>query len=608
MQKEIALALLLSLGLSFSSLAGEIRTDNVVISVRPQYDSVRPGSKSALAVDFDLAEDWHFYASDVTKLTIKASSEDYIVFSEPVFPPSQVYEFELAGQKQQIPVYSNSFTVYLPFEVGDVSVGPRPRREAGAGESVDTEFEIGIEGAMCSGSVCIMPDFEPLKTVIKVTTNAPMTEPAFELAETAWSKPEQKTALVKTAGWVDYSVWVALPLAFLAGLILNIMPCVLPVIPLIVLNIFDRAKDSRVRSVSMGLAFCAGILLFFAALAVVNIVLRVGYNQVFQWGDHYRNPVFLAGLSLLMILLALFMFGVVTFTLPSSVSGKSKSAEGLGSSVTIGFFAAILSTPCSFAILAAVFAWAQTQRLFLATVTIMVIGFGMAAPYAILTSVPSLLKYIPKPGRWMELFKQSMGFVLLGIAVKLIASLPEQVIPRVSLFSVIFSFCVWMWGGWVTLATPRVKKYIIRAIAVVIVILSAVTLLTPSKNLIDWQEYDPVLVKNAIKENRPVLIKFTADWCLTCKALDLTTYSSKGIARLIKKKNVLPLKGDTTERGSQAEIDLKNVYNEPVPVSILYIPGQAEPERMRGFEITRLQGLLRSLGDVERASDEESEG
>jgi len=595
-QKEIALALLLLLGLSFSSPVDEIRTDNVVISVRRQYDSVRPGSKSAMAVDFQLAEGWHFYASDISRLTVKASSEDYVVFSEAIFPPSQMYEFELAGQKQRIPVYSNIFTVYLPFEVGDVSVG--------AGESVDAEFKIGIEGAMCSGSTCIMPDFEPLKTVIKVSTNAPMTEPAFELAESAWSKPEQ----AKTAGWMDYSVWVALPLAFLAGLILNIMPCVLPVIPLIVLNIFNRAKNNRARSIAMGLAFCAGILLFFAALAVVNIVLRVGYNQVFQWGDHYRNPVLLAGLSLLTILLALFMFGVVTFALPSSVSGKSRSAEGLSGSVTIGFFAAILSTPCSFAILAAVFAWAQTQRLFLATITIMIIGFGMAAPYAILASIPSLLKYLPKPGRWMELFKQSMGFVLLGIAVKLIASLPEETIPSVFLFSVIFSFCVWMWGGWVTLTTPKVKRYIIRAIAVVIVIFSAVTLFTPPKKLIDWQDYDPVLVKNAIEENRPVLIKFTAEWCLTCKILELTTYSSKRVAQLIKEKNVLPIEGDTTERGSRAEIDLKNVYNEPVPVSILYIPGQAEPVRMRGFEIKRLQGLLRSLADVEQASDKEGEG
>ncbi len=597
MQKEIALALLLLLGLSFSSPAGEIRTDNVVITVRSQYDSVRPESKSALAVDFQLAEDWHFYASDVTKIALKASSEDYIVFSEPVFPPSQMYEFELAGQKQQIPVYSNSFTVYLPFEVGDVSVG--------AGESVDTEFEIDIEGAMCSGSTCIMPEFEPLKGTIKIAAEAQMTKPAFELSESAWSKPEQE----KTAGWMDYSVWVALPLAFLAGLILNIMPCVLPVIPLKVLSIFEQAKHSKARCVAMGLAFCFGIILFFAGIAAVNIILKVGYQQAFQWGDHFRNPVFLTGMSLLMVVLAMFLFGTVPFIVPSSIAGKSGSGKGLTGSVGMGFLAAILSTPCSFAILTAAFAWAQTQKLLLSTTAIMLIGIGMAAPYAVLASMPSLLRYLPKPGRWMELFKQTMGFVLLLVAAWLLLALPSERVGGVLYFSLILAFCLWMWGGWVTLTTPKIKKYIIRAIAVVIVVLSAFALLRPSKTLIDWQEYNPVLVKNAIGKNRPVLIKFTADWCLTCKALELTTYSSKKIAQLIKEKNVLPIKANTTERDSQAAIDLKNVYNEPgVPVSILYIPGQAEPERMHGFEIRRLQGLLRNLADVEQASDEEGEG
>lgn len=597
MQKKILFALWLFFGFTvncfgFLSPVSQIRNPNVAISVQPQFDFVRPDSKSALAVNFKLAEDWHFYASDISKLAVKPSSESYISFYKPIFPESEIYVIELAGQKQQTEVFSHSFTVYLPFEVGDVSVN--------AGEGAETKFEIKIEGAMCSGANCIMPEFETLTTVIEVTADAPMAEPAFKLPESAWSKTEQETALTKPAKWVDYSVWVALPLAFLAGLILNIMPCVLPVIPLVVLNIFERAKNSKAQCIAMGLSFCVGILLFFSALAAVNIVLRIGYNQVFQWGDHFRNPVFLTGMSLLMILLALFLFGVVTFTLPSSVSGKSRTAEGLSGSVAIGFLAAILSTPCSFAILAAAFAWAQTQRLFLATVTIMLIGVGMAAPYAILTSMPSLLKYLPKPGRWMELVKQAMGFVLLGIAVKLITSLPEERILGISLYGLIFSFCVWMWGGWITLTTPKVRKYIIRVIAVVVVVFSAFILLPKAKKLIDWGEYDTDLVKATLSKNRPVLIKFTAKWCWTCKLVEVFAYSDKEIVQLIKVKNVLPIEGDTTERGSQAEIDLKNVYNEPgVPVSILYIPGQAEPERMRGFEINRLPELLKRLPDVE---------
>lgn len=596
MQKNITAALWLFFTFAISGSAAlsgvdEIKKDNVIISIQPQFDSVRPNSKSALAVNFKPAEDWHFYASDISRLTVKPSSEDYISFYKPIFPESEIYVIELAGQKQQTEVFSGFFTVYLPFEVDDISIN--------AGEAVDTGFEIKVEGAMCSGANCIMPDFESLAIIIKVTADAPMTEPAFKLPESAWSKPEQETALVKTAKWAGYTVWVALPLAFLAGLILNIMPCVLPVIPLVVLNIFERAKNSKAQSIAMGLSFCVGILLFFAALAAVNIILRVGYNQVFQWGDPFRNPAFLIGMSLLMILLALFLFGVVTFTLPSSVSGKSRTAEGLSGSVAIGFLAAILSTPCSFAILAAVFAWAQTQRLFLATVTIMLIGVGMAAPYAILTSMPSLLKYLPKPGRWMELVKQAIGFILLGIAVKLITSLPEERILGISLYGLIFSFCVWMWGGWVTLTTPRVRKYIIRVIAVVVVVFSAFILLPKPKKLIDWQEYDPVLVKNAIKENRPVLIDFTADWCLNCRVVDRFVYGRKDIVGLIEEKNVLAVKGDVTNKDYQATKDLKSVYNESaVPVTVVFVPGQIQPEKIHGVLIHKdLKNLLDKLPD-----------
>ena len=150
-------------------------------------------------------------------------------------------------------------------------------------------------------------------------------------------------------------------MAFVAGIILNIMPCVLPVIPLKVLSIFEQAKESKFRCITLGLAFCLGILVFFAVLAAINIVLRISYNSVFQWGDHFRNPVFIIGMALLMEVLALIMFGVATVTVPGHIAGASPKKGGYGGSIGMGFLAALLSTPCSFAILTAAFAWAQTQ-------------------------------------------------------------------------------------------------------------------------------------------------------------------------------------------------------------------------------------------------------
>jgi thiol:disulfide interchange protein DsbD len=251
----------------------------------------------------------------------------------------------------------------------------------------------------------------------------------------------------------------------------------------------------------------------------------------------------------------------------------------------MGFLAAILSTPCSFGILAAAFAWAQSQPLLSATIAIMVIGVGMALPYAILTSMPGLLSRLPKPGQWMELFKQGIGFVLLIIAVKLIIALPEARTGGVLYFAVVLAFCTWMWGTWVGFGTKPTKKWLVRITAVALAAAAGWTFLPASANeLIDWQSYDAQKIQTAIEQQQPVLIKFTADWCLSCQAVEKTVYSRKDIADLIEQKNVLAIKADTTEKHFPATIALQEIYNEPgVPVTMLFVLGKEEPLKWRGI-------------------------
>ena len=261
----------------------------------------------------------------------------------------------------------------------------------------------------------------------------------------------------------------------------------------------------------------------------------------------------------------------------------------------MGFLAAILSTPCGFGILAASFGWAQAQRWPLATLVIMVIGTGMAAPYAILTSMPSLLKRLPRPGRWMELFKQGIGFLLLIIAVKLVSALPETRRMKILYFAVVLAFCVWMWGSWID------YRRLIRIIAVALAVTAGwIFLPSPVGQLIDWQSYNTDTIEKALAEERPVLIKFTADWCFSCQVAEKTVYSRQDIAKLIEQKGVLAIKADTTEKDSPATIALKNIYKEPgVPVSILFVPGKDKPERLHGLWIGgRLKELLETLPDV----------
>jgi thiol:disulfide interchange protein DsbD len=338
--------------------------------------------------------------------------------------------------------------------------------------------------------------------------------------------------------------------------------------------------------------------LFFACLAGANIILQLFYGTVLQWGDQFRNPAFVAGMALLLVVLALFMFGLFTITVPSSIASKSGSGKGYPGAVGMGLLAAVLSTPCSFGILAAAFAWAQTQSLPLGTIAIMVIGVGMAVPYAILTSMPGLLNRLPKAGRWMELFKQAIGFVLLLIALKLIAALPEVRRISVLYFAVVLAFCVWMWSTWVTYNTKLSRKWLVRFIAIVLAVTAGWAFLpAPAAELIQWQKYDAAAIETANVEGRPVLIKFTADWCWNCEVVEKVVFGRKEIADLIEQKDVLAIKADTTVADYPAAIALKNKYKEPgVPVTILYIPGQQEPVRLHKiFFAKKLKQLLEDL-------------
>jgi thiol:disulfide interchange protein len=544
-----------------------------------RLEPARLDDKAGLAVIFEGSDDLHYYARPETatapgfELKIKAQSAAF-EFGPAVFPQWKIFT-DTFGKK--VEVYVGNFNVFIPIKASkspDIKI---------------SEVEVKISGQACTSQKCLLPFEKTLQT--KIDWSGRSSWKNISSTETGIDKP-------KTIKEPDYSIPFALALAFVAGLSLNIMPCVWPVLPLIVMRIVEQAKAGKKQSIAMGLAFCLGILLFFASLAVANIILQIFYGTVLQWGDQFRNPAFVTAMVLLLVVLALLMFGVVNITVPSSIASKSGSGKGYSGAVGTGFLAAILSTPCGFGILAVAFGWAQAQHWSLATVVIMAIGVGMAAPYAILTSMPGLLNRLPKAGRWMELFKQGIGFVLLIIAVKLIGALPQIYRTNVLYFAVVLGFCVWMWSGWVSYNTKAARKWLTRMVAIVLLFAAGwVFLPTPAGEQISWQDYDSTVINNALAEARPVLIKFTADWCLSCQAVDKVVYHRKDIAKLIKEKAVLPIKADTTAKDYPATLALKNKYNEPgVPVTILFIPGAEEPVKFHEiFFAGKLKELLQEL-------------
>ena len=549
-----------------------------------RLEPAQMGQQTGIAVIFEGTDDLHYYAIAKTapapgfELKVEAKSDKFDLGAS-VFPKWDIFTDPVGGKAE---VYVGNFTVFVPI----ISVKDPTKVSV-----IDTaDADVKITGITCTSKICLRPFEKTLQTKFNWSKRDSWKQISLETTD------DTGTSVEATQG-PGYSTWFALALAFVAGLALNIMPCVWPVLPLIIMRIVDQARAGKRQSIMMGLAFCIGILLFFVCLAGANIILQSFYDRTLSWGDHLRNPVIVTALALLMIVMALYMFDVFTIAVPASIAGKSGSGKGYAGSLGMGFLAAILSTPCSFGILTVAFVWAQGQPLALGTLAIMVIGLGMAAPYAILTTMPGWLKRLPRAGRWMELFKQTLGFVLLIIAVKLIKAVPEVSKNNLLFFAVILSFCIWMSGTWVTYGTKISRKLLVRGIAVLLVVLAFWFFFKPE--LVDWQDYNPALIESAKSEQKPVLIKFTAGWCTNCEIVDKFVYQRKDIAKLIDKKGVLTIKGDTTETNKPATLDLKNIYNElGVPVTILFLPGQKEPIRLHKlFFDDELREFLEALPD-----------
>ncbi len=571
----------------------------------------RPG----VAVVFKGTDDLHYYARSETApalglhLQVEARA-DGIEFDKAVFPPWEMFKDPALGN---VEVYVGDFTVFVPFA--------EPNETAALATA---NVEVKISGLACTSTICLTPFEKTLTATIAPAGQSTWPQIAFEPVA---AEPNEATPATPTepneatpappAGQdeeangrqavLPYGTGVYYLLAILAGLSINIMPCVLPVIPLILMRLIEQSKQSDGKRIASGLAFCVGVISFFAAFAVVSAVINLTTGSVLDLNSLFRYPAAVIVLFLAIVFFGLAMLDVATLALPSAVTSRQGSGAGIAGSVGMGFFAGILSTPCSGALLGFVLVWAQTQPLSVSSAAIVLMGVGMALPYAVIVLVPSLLQRIPRPGTWMEIFKKSTGFLLFFIAAKLtLAALPKDRLLSVLTYGIIFSFCVWMWSKWVGFSTPAGKKWAVRAVAAALAVGAGFWLLPaagqPAGAAIDWQKYDADVVAQAVAQERPVLLKFTADWCTNCKIVDKRVYQDPQVAGLVKEKNVLAIRADTTLIDYPATADLKEIYGEAgnVPVSIL-VPPEGPNRKWRGiFDKKELIDILKSLPEGEK--------
>lgn len=376
-------------------------------------------------------------------------------------------------------------------------------------------------------------------------------------------------------------------LAMLGGLILNLMPCVLPVISIKVLSLVAQAGESAARVRQLGLAFVGGILVTFALLALIVIALQAGGEQL-GWGFQFQSPAFVLVLTALVFVLGLSLFGVVTIRLPGiGVSfGGLEDGEGAGSSFLNGVLATILATPCTAPFLGAALGFAFSQSPATIVGIFLAAGLGMALPYLLLAVQPAWVAYLPKPGAWMERFKQGMGFLLMATVLWLLWVLGKQLGMEAVVWTSAFLLCLglgaWVLGTWVDLRSSPTQ----RAAAWIVVVLltvggyalflhpllaAPVAVGTPTAQG-EWQPFDVDQLQADIAAGHTVFVDFTAEWCWTCKVNERTVLATDDVRNAFAADDIVLVKADWTSRDPQITKLLRAFGRSGVPLYVVF-PG-----------------------------------
>jgi thiol:disulfide interchange protein DsbD len=363
---------------------------------------------------------------------------------------------------------------------------------------------------------------------------------------------------------------------FLGGLILNLMPCVFPVIGLKIMGFVQQAGQDRRKIALHGITFTLGVLASFGVLSGILFLARATAGPARGWGYQLQEPWVVLGLMLLMFVLALNMFGVFEIgASATSVGGSLQSKQGLGGSFFSGILATIVATPCSAPFLGVAIGAAIALPAFQFFAAFAAMALGLALPYLVLSVFPRLIGFLPRPGAWMESFKQAMSFFLFATAGYLLWVYAGQ-IGLENLLGPIFglsavAIAAWIYGRWNLPHRPRGTRY--TAIALSLLFAAAGFLLAkpPEKSALVWEPWSQERVDALLAEGTPVFIDFTAQWCATCQVNKKRAYTDEVIA-LMRQKGIVALKADKTNPNAEIEEKLAELGRSAIPVNVLLVP------------------------------------
>jgi thiol:disulfide interchange protein DsbD len=407
---------------------------------------------------------------------------------------------------------------------------------------------------------------------------------AFEVAAPVQAATPPPVAAA-TSSSIGAGLAVALVSAFLGGVILNLMPCVLPVLSLKVMGFVRHGAESRRGPVRHALAFAAGVLVFSWLLAAALLALRAGGQQI-GWGFQLQSPAFVVVLSGLFLLVALNLFGVFEVGQSLTAAGNlAPRSAGLGSSFGSGALATVVATPCTAPFMGSALGFTLGQPGWATLLVFTSLASGMAAPYVVFASSPRLLRALPRPGRWMETLKQAMGFPMLATVAFLAWVFGRQTgVDALTMLLgalLLIAAGAWVYGrGALPDAPPRRRLASALAAGVLVVVGFALGLTqaqaspsgTPAgtSSTGDWQPWSEERLEELRAAGTPVLVDFTADWCLTCQVNERVALGDSSVRERFAREGLVVLRADWTRRDERITRALLAHGRQGVPLYVLY--------------------------------------
>jgi len=403
----------------------------------------------------------------------------------------------------------------------------------------------------------------------------------------------------------------AIGLAFLGGLLLNLMPCVFPILSMKALSLVQAASGARREARAHGLLYVAGVLASFLIVAGVLLGLRAGGESI-GWGFQLQSSWFVLLLAYLMFVIGLNLAGMFSFSggrLAGMGDALTRRSGGSGAFFT-GVLAVVVATPCTAPFMGVALGFALSQPTMIALAIFLALGLGMALPFLLLSLFPQALRLLPRPGPWMERFRQFLAFPMFATAAWLVWVLAQQSGPTGLALAlagmVLIGFALWLLRqlGGVRKAASRVAYAgfaaiaLLTALATVAFIDSPVVAATSASRTQasdgEWQPWSVERVKEAQAQGKPVFVNFTAAWCITCLVNERTTLSTDSVRNKFAAAGVVRLKGDWTRRDKAISDALAEFGRSGVPLYVIYPPDKAQKPRVLPQILTEA-GVLAEL-------------